>query len=80
MVCGGGTGGYCPVLSGRVLQSQAMNDEALELCDAWGLNPSEVRSITIHFYPGEIPFAKVTMVVNKSAFQVTAQLRPQEWK
>ena len=47
-----------------------------EMCRAWGLNPSEVKRITIVFHPVERPTATVVMMLNEKIMQVILNLVP----
>jgi hypothetical protein len=46
------------------------------LCSALGLNPHEVKEITIRWRPGELPFAEVEMLLNERVVYEVIQLGP----
>lgn len=46
------------------------------LCRALGLEPREVRAITIRWRAGEVPHARVEMFLNERVVFEVIQLRP----
>jgi len=37
------------------------------MCAAWGLNPSDVMSIEIHWTPNDLPYAVVDLTLSEGA-------------
>ena len=52
-----------------------MSDVGQELCRLWGLNPNEVRRISLIFYPDTEPLAFVTLKVNTRIGEEVKKLR-----
>ena len=48
------------------------------ICEAWGLNPSEVASIAIHFDPFALPIAIVHLYLNEQVMKLVLEHRPQD--
>lgn len=47
-----------------------------EICKAWGLNPNEVRTVTITFSASSKPQATVIMALNEKVMEIVMQLEP----